>query len=57
MSGSPIRGSALQPGAEDVQPVANETRDRIITGIVTGVPVLALGLVCWQLWERALDWH
>jgi len=40
-----------------VQPVANETRDRIITGIVTGVPVIALGLVCWQLWESALNWH
>ena len=57
MSGSPSRGSALRPGAGDVQPVDNETRDRIITGIVTGVPFLALGLVGWQLWENALHWH
>ena len=57
MSGSPARGSALEPGAGDVQPVANETRDRIITGIVTVVPFAALGLVCWQLWESALHWH
>ena len=28
----------------DVQPVLNETRDRIITGIVTVVPFLALGV-------------
>src|SRR4051812_37986843 len=34
---------------DDVQPVANETRDRIITGTVTIVPILGLGLVGWQL--------
>ena len=44
------------PTAEDVQPVENETRDRIITGLVTIVPVLALGLVAWQLWAVALGW-
>jgi stearoyl-CoA desaturase (Delta-9 desaturase) len=32
---------------DDVEPVLNETRDRIATGIVTAVPVLALGLVVW----------
>jgi stearoyl-CoA desaturase (Delta-9 desaturase) len=45
------------PTPEDVQPSANETRDRIITGLVTLVPFLALGLVAWQLWDRALHWH
>jgi stearoyl-CoA desaturase (delta-9 desaturase) len=44
------------PTPEDVQPVENETRDRIITGLVTIVPVLALGLVAWQLWAVALGW-
>ncbi len=39
---------------DDVQPVAHETRDRIVTGLVTIVPVLALGLVAWQLWAVAL---
>ncbi len=48
---------SLQPLRDDVQPVANETRDRIITGLVTVVPFLALGLVAWQLWQRALHWH
>jgi stearoyl-CoA desaturase (Delta-9 desaturase) len=43
--------------AEDIQPVANETRDRIITGIVTFVPFAALGFVAWQLWQSALHWH
>ena len=40
------------PMASDVQPVANETRDRIITGIVTVVPFLALGVAGWQVWAE-----
>ncbi len=48
--------NALAPTAQDVQPVANETRDRIITGFITVAPMLALGFVCWQLWESALRW-
>jgi stearoyl-CoA desaturase (delta-9 desaturase) len=40
----------------DVQPVAHETRDRIITGTVTALPILALGLVAWQAWGGALRW-
>ena len=41
----------------DVQPVLNETRDRIITGVVTVVPFLALGVACWQTWADLLHWH
>lgn len=37
--------------------MANETRDRIITGLVTAIPFLALGVVAWQLWNWALHWH
>src|SRR5262245_42453334 len=40
----------------DVEPVLHETRDRIITGIVTGAPFLALGIVCWQVWSDLLHW-
>ena len=47
---------AVAPTADDVQPVNNETRDRIITGTVTVLPVLALGVVAWQLWNDALGW-
>src|SRR6201985_1830385 len=43
-----------QPG--DIQPVANETRDRIITGFVTAVPFVALFLAAWQVWGDALHW-
>jgi len=39
---------------DDVEPVAHETRDRIITGTITVLPILALGIVCWQLWAKAL---
>jgi stearoyl-CoA desaturase (Delta-9 desaturase) len=45
------------PSRDDVEPVTDETRDRIITGLVTVVPVLALGLVAWQLWAVALGWN
>ncbi len=45
------------PLPSDVQPVANETRDRILTGLVTLVPFLALGLAAWQVWDRALHWR
>jgi stearoyl-CoA desaturase (Delta-9 desaturase) len=41
---------------DDVEPVAHETRDRIITGTVTVVPFLALGVVCWQVWAELLHW-
>jgi len=37
--------------------VAHETLDRIATGTITAVPVIALVLVGWQLWEEALFWH
>jgi stearoyl-CoA desaturase (Delta-9 desaturase) len=44
------------PLPSDVQPVEHETRDRIITGIVTVLPFLALGFAAWQVWGSALHW-
>jgi stearoyl-CoA desaturase (delta-9 desaturase) len=41
---------------DDVEPVANERLDRILTGTVSGVPFLALGLVVWQAWSESLRW-
>jgi stearoyl-CoA desaturase (delta-9 desaturase) len=46
--------SGPRPG--DIQPVENETLDRIITGIVTVVPFIALGVAAWQVWGNALHW-
>src|SRR5436190_23755134 len=42
---SPQRGSL----ADAIQPVEHETRDRIITGALTVIPFLLLGIVAWQL--------
>jgi stearoyl-CoA desaturase (delta-9 desaturase) len=42
------------PGPEDVQPVAFENLDRFLTGLITIGPILALGLVAWQLWDGLL---
>jgi stearoyl-CoA desaturase (delta-9 desaturase) len=44
------------PGPDEVEPVQHETRDRIITGFITGAPFVALGIVCWQVWADLLHW-
>ncbi len=36
--------------AHDVEPCANETLHRSITGLITVVPILALGIAAWQAW-------
>jgi stearoyl-CoA desaturase (delta-9 desaturase) len=43
-----------RPGPEHVQPAEFETLDRVLTGIITVVPILALGLVAWQMWNGLL---
>src|SRR5215207_10095015 len=50
-------GRAQGSVADAVEPVANETRDRIITALITIVPFLLLGLAAWQVWNEALNWH
>jgi stearoyl-CoA desaturase (delta-9 desaturase) len=42
--------------ASEIQPVAHETRDRIITGLVTFVPFAVLFVAAWQTWNQALRW-
>ncbi len=39
------------------QPSEHETADRIITGLVTAVPFLLLGVAAWQVWNEALHWR
>jgi stearoyl-CoA desaturase (delta-9 desaturase) len=48
--------SPAGPTADDIQPVKNETADRIATGTITALPFVALGFVCWQLWNDLLHW-
>jgi stearoyl-CoA desaturase (delta-9 desaturase) len=45
-----------EPGPDDIQPTEHETLDRIATGTVSIVPFLALGVVCWQVWNQLLHW-
>jgi stearoyl-CoA desaturase (delta-9 desaturase) len=42
--------------AVEVEPVVHETRDRIITAVVTVAPFLALLAVGWQAWADLLHW-
>ncbi|WP_354698428.1 hypothetical protein DSM112329_04106 [Paraconexibacter sp. AEG42_29] len=42
---------------DDVQPTANETLDRTLTGLITAIPVVALFVAGWQMWGGALKWH
>jgi stearoyl-CoA desaturase (delta-9 desaturase) len=42
------------PRSGDIEPVAHQTRDRVITAIVTVVPFVGLGFACWQAWHGLL---
>jgi len=56
-TGSSIKADRpAKPLAEAVQPVEHETRDRIITGLLTVVPFLMLGFVVWQVWGDWFHW-
>jgi len=48
----PVRGAP----ADAVEQAAHETTDRVITGLVTAVPFVLLGLAAWQTWSDALRW-
>jgi stearoyl-CoA desaturase (Delta-9 desaturase) len=45
-----------EPSHDDIEPVAHETLDRFLTGTVSVVPFLALGVVGWQVWASLLHW-
>jgi stearoyl-CoA desaturase (delta-9 desaturase) len=42
------------PGPADIQPTSHETLDRTLTGLVTALPILALGVAVWFSWEGLL---
>jgi stearoyl-CoA desaturase (Delta-9 desaturase) len=44
------------PSPDDVQPVSNETLDRVLTGTITVIPFVALIFVGWQVWADLLFW-
>jgi stearoyl-CoA desaturase (delta-9 desaturase) len=43
-----------QPLAADAQPVEHPARDRAILTVITALPMVALVVAGWQLWEQAL---
>src|SRR3954470_7195630 len=45
---------ATAPIADDVQPVAHENLDRTITGLITVLPVVALAIAGWRVWDGLL---
>jgi stearoyl-CoA desaturase (delta-9 desaturase) len=51
-----VKAESRAPGPDEIQPIANETRDRIITGFVTVVPFIALGIGGWVAWQQILHW-
>ena len=42
------------PGRGDIEPATHETRDRVITGLVTALPFAGLAVACWQAWAGLL---
>ena len=52
-----VEAKPVRASSELVQPAAHETTDRIITGLVTAVPFLLLGVAAWQVWNEALHWR
>jgi stearoyl-CoA desaturase (delta-9 desaturase) len=48
--------TAAAPQPTDIEPVKNETADRIATGFVTVAPIACLAIVGWQVWAEFLGW-
>jgi stearoyl-CoA desaturase (delta-9 desaturase) len=55
--GGPGADAPVADAPGEYQPPGDyDLLERIATATVTVVPALALGLVAWQLWDRALHW-
>ncbi len=48
--------TAPAPTADDVEPCENERLDRFLTGTITVLPFIGLGIVAWQAWASLLRW-
>jgi stearoyl-CoA desaturase (Delta-9 desaturase) len=48
------RRAVHAPRPADIQPVAHESLDRTLTGLVTALPMLALAFAAWRSWEGLL---
>ena len=45
-----------RPTARDIEPCENERLDRFLTGTITVLPFIGLGIVAWQAWSSLLRW-
>ena len=54
MTSPQVAPKTIVPGPADIEPVHHENFHRTLTGLVTGVPILALGVAAWQSWEGLL---
>ncbi len=50
-------GAGEGPTPEEIQVPVLENVDRVVTGVITGVPPLLLVLAGWQLWNHELRWR
>ena len=53
-AGCPANNVKSAPERDDIEPVAHETTDRIVTGSAVVIPFLLLGVAAWQAWGGAL---
>jgi stearoyl-CoA desaturase (delta-9 desaturase) len=53
----PARQLIDGPTPEEIQVPVLENLDRAVTGLITGVPPLLLGLAAWQMWNSSLHWR
>lgn len=49
-----LENTASPPARDDIEPVAHESIDRVVTGSAVVIPFLALGVVGWQAWGSSL---
>jgi stearoyl-CoA desaturase (delta-9 desaturase) len=55
MTSPQVARKTATPGPADIEPVHHENLHRTVTGLVTVVPVLALGVAAWRSWQGLLS--
>jgi stearoyl-CoA desaturase (delta-9 desaturase) len=53
----PAAGAPDGPSADEIQEPVLLQLDRVVTGLITVVPLALVGLAAWQLWNRQLHWR
>ena len=53
----PAAGALDGPSADEIQEPVLLQLDRVVTGLITVVPLALVGLAAWQLWNRQLHWR